>query len=148
MSRHRHPIVLPLIGAALLLALVTASVVRTVPVPSEEEGAFESAPIATDAPLGGVAGGIATDVASGSEERVIRSDVGLRETGERLLGDYASRSDCVLAHAGYLDFYGRTWGCVVLGDGWADVCVVREGGDGNACETTVLHMDARDVPRG
>ena len=33
---------------------------------------------------------------------------------------------CVLVRGGYVDLVGQAWSCVIQGDGWVDICVVRE----------------------
>lgn len=73
------------------------------------------------------------------------SELPLEEEGSRVLEGYRARGDCVLAQAGYLDLAGRVWGCVVQGDGWAEVCLVEEGNDGDGCSVSVVRMDAADV---
>ena len=81
----------------------------------------------------------------GTELATRSSELPLEEEGSRVLERYRSRGDCVLAQAGYLDLTGRVWGCVVQGDGWAEVCLVEDGHDGNGCSVSVVRMDAEDV---
>lgn len=52
---------------------------------------------------------------------------GVEQAAYSLLVTYRDGvTPCVLAQSGYLDLLGNTWGCVIEGDGWVDVCVVRE----------------------
>ena len=55
---------------------------------------------------------------------------------------YEERGDVVLVQAGYLDLLGNTWGCVVAGPGWAEVCVVTRRAEGGS-EVTRLRMEER-----
>ena len=84
----------------------------------------------------------------GSSEHVSeRSELPLADEAQRLLEGYERQGDCVVARAGYLDLVGRTWGCVIQGAGWVELCVVSEVGDGGSA-VSVWRMDAGDVPRG
>ena len=58
-----------------------------------------------------------------------------------LLRAYRRRRDCLPAQCGYLDLYGEAWGCVIQGDGWVDVCVVRGEQEGQKSVLTVVRMD-------
>lgn len=69
----------------------------------------------------------------------------VRDEGAELLEGYADRGNCVLAQSGYLDLLERSWGCVVQGEGWVDICVVQEGPSGEGSTCSVIHMDASDV---
>ena len=69
----------------------------------------------------------------------------IHDEGAELLEGYADRGDCVLAQSGYLDLLGRSWGCVVQGEGWVDICIVQEGLNGEGSTRSVIHMDASDV---
>lgn len=69
--------------------------------------------------------------------RVVARDVGSvhvgcepEEAARGVLSSYRDRGDCLLAWSGELGLLGGAWGCVVHGDGWADVCVVSGSGDG------------------
>ena len=50
----------------------------------------------------------------------------LTEEAQTILVGYRQRKDCVLVRAGYVDLVGQAWSCVIQGDGWVDICVVRE----------------------
>lgn len=67
----------------------------------------------------------------------------LERTASNLLETYRTRGPCVLAQAGYLDLLGNTWGCVIAGDGWVDVCVVR--GAQQASSVRVMRLDRDQV---
>lgn len=58
----------------------------------------------------------------------------------RVLTSYENQ-DAVLVEATYLDLLGNAWGCVILGGGWVDICIVRDGGDG-LCRVEVVTLDA------
>lgn len=68
--------------------------------------------------------------------------VDVPEAGAELLSAYRDRKDCLLVRSGYLDLYGEMWGCVVQGDGWVDVCVLRAEESGAGCAATAVRMDA------
>lgn len=74
-----------------------------------------------------------------------RSDRDVREEASALLTDRREEGDCVLMRAGYLDLFGGTWGCVLQGVGWVEICLVGEEGDG--CVVGVWRMDVGDVAR-
>lgn len=65
----------------------------------------------------------------------------LVEEAQTILAGYRQRGDCVLARAGYVDLLGRAWSCVIQGDGWVDVCVVRETDEGGS-RVSVSRMEA------
>jgi len=67
------------------------------------------------------------------------------DEGTELLEGYADGGDCVLAQSGYLDLLGRSWGCVIQGEGWVDICIVQEGPSGEGSTRSVIHMDATDA---
>ena len=57
--------------------------------------------------------------------------------------DVLAQGDCLLCEAGYLDLQGNVWGCVVQGDGWVEVQVVKSVDGGTGSELSVVHMDAQ-----
>ena len=73
----------------------------------------------------------------GSEVREERYPEEAGVTAQTVLGRYESDGTCLLASAGYLDLFGRVWGCVVEGPGWVDVCVVEETTEGTSVVRTV-----------
>ncbi len=76
-------------------------------------------------------------------ERVSERSVA-REAGE-LLEERRARGDCVLARSGYLDLFGRTWGCVLQGNGWVEICLVSGTGADEGCVVVSWLMSAADV---
>ena len=74
-----------------------------------------------------------------------RSDRDVREEASELLADRREEGDCVLMRAGYLDLFGGTWGCVLQGVDWVEICLVGEEGDG--CVVGVWRMDVDDAVR-
>ena len=103
-----------------------------------------------DADALGVAEGQETVVAgaaAASDVETTSFDLGVAEEGVEVLEEYEARGGCVLAQSGYLDLLGRSWGCVIQGEGWVDICVVQEGRDGEGSTLSVIHMDADDVAR-
>ena len=75
------------------------------------------------------------------------SGLAIREQSEALLANYRERGDCVVARSGWLDLLGKTWGCVIQGEGWVDVCVVQED-EGGGSEVSVMRMDASALSGG
>lgn len=63
---------------------------------------------------------------------------GPEEAARGVLSSYRDRGDCLLAWSGELGLLGGAWGCVVHGDGWADVCVVS--GSGGGADVVVCRM--------
>lgn len=60
-----------------------------------------------------------------------------------LLDAYHAGPTCMLAHEGYLDLSGNSWGCVVQGEGWVDVAVVQTYVDGGSrVSITRMHVGA------
>lgn len=64
--------------------------------------------------------------AGGDGTRSWESERPLTEEAQTILVGYRQRKDCVLVRAGYVDLVGQAWSCVIQGDGWVDICVVRE----------------------
>ena len=67
----------------------------------------------------------------------------LPEAAKDVLARYEAQGDCLLCEAGYLDLQGNVWGCVVQGDGWVEVQVVKSVDGGTGSELSVVHMDAQ-----
>lgn len=65
-------------------------------------------------------------ITGGSGTRSWESERPLTEEAQTILVGYRQRNDCVLVRAGYVDLVGQAWSCVIQGDGWVDICVVRE----------------------
>ena len=58
-------------------------------------------------------------------ERVVDRD--LPDAAAALLAEYGAEPGTLLARSGWLDLVGRVWGCVVMGPGWVDVCLLSDG---------------------
>ena len=70
-----------------------------------------------------------------------KSEQTLEQQAQRLLAGYRDEGRCVLTQAGYIDLAGSVWSCVVTGDGWVDLCVVRATEDGGS-DVSVQRMEA------
>lgn len=137
-------------AAAVALVLVAALAVGV----ASSGGSEEGSPLEPQAAVAGggaaLAPGASGELGSGLG---IGSMGGRRETSARdvaseaaaALAELRDQGDCVLVRAGYLDLSGRVWGCVVQGDGWSEVRVVRESGQGS--EIVTWRLDAADVAR-
>ncbi len=62
-----------------------------------------------------------------------------------LIKRYREQTETTLAHAGWLDLVGRCWGCVVVGPGWVDVCLVS--GTDEACTAQTIRMEVEEWRR-
>lgn len=87
----------------------------------------------------------ASELLSYSRLTNYESERSVVEESADLLEEYEQEGESVVAQAGYLDFLGRTWGCVLQGDGWVEICVVTEADDGDGCSVFIWHMDAEDA---
>lgn len=63
-----------------------------------------------------------------------------QEAQERLMS-YRGDGGCTLECAGYLDLFGNAWGCVVQGDGWVDIVVIRHVAEGT-CSVQTIRLNA------
>jgi len=63
-----------------------------------------------------------------------------REAEKRLIS-YRSEEGCTLECAGYLDLFGNTWGCVVQGDGWVDIVIIRNVAE-QTCSVQTIRLNA------
>ena len=52
----------------------------------------------------------------------------------------------VLARAGYLDMFGSVWSCTVAGDGWVEIVVLSDGGEGG-CKRQCVRMEREQWER-
>lgn len=64
-----------------------------------------------------------------------------QEAGERLAA-YGREDGCSLECAGYLDLYGNAWGCLVQGDGWVEILVIRHA-SGDTCSVQTIRLPLR-----
>ena len=55
-------------------------------------------------------------------------------------GEYRAQGEVVLAHAGWIDLVGRTWGCVVRGPSWSELCLVCEASEGSRVTTVRMEV--------
>lgn len=133
-------------AAPLALGLLMASAV-VLAAPREQEAPDDLGERAEEAlgSIGSTEAPLASGALAAADETSYRSDLTLSGEGERLVGEYRGRGDCVVAQAGYLDLAGSVWGCVMQGEGWVDICVVREDLEGSGCFVVIWHMDADDV---
>jgi len=104
-----------------------------------DEGKAEADP--RGAPVAEGPGGQASDGRGGTSSW--HSDLSLTDQARGMLLAYQERGDCVLAHADYLDLMGRTWGCVVQGEGWVEICLVQEASSGGS-DVHVTELSASD----
>lgn len=100
-------------------------------------------PDGSDASLGvlsgvGNLGGLALSAPSSTSVREV--DLGVVEAAREVLGEYRSQGEVVLAHAGWIDLLGRTWGCVVRGSSWSELCLVCEAGEGSRVTTVRMEV--------
>ena len=59
---------------------------------------------------------------------------------------YRSLENVVLVRAGWLDLLGNTWGCVVSGPGWVELCVVSEL-EPDTSQVKIVRMEAKQWGR-
>lgn len=118
-----------------------ASPIETLP----RTGGASSPPLSDggDANLGvlsgvGNLGGLALSAPSSTSVREV--DLGVVEAAREVLGEYRSQGEVVLAHAGWIDLLGRTWGCVVRGSSWSELCLVCEAGEGSRVTTVRMEV--------
>lgn len=155
---HRgHQLAVALAAALCLALLIAATVIELGPTGDASSGAGVS-----DASTQGgekfsasVSGGedlldSAFDLVGLDNEGPSRSweAASLEEGASRLLDEYAQDNACVLAQSGYLDLQGRVWGCVVTGQGWADICVVKQGGSGETAQVLCWRIDQDSAAQG
>lgn len=68
------------------------------------------------------------------------SPLPLVDEAAEVLRAYRTQGSCVLAQSGFLDLFGRVWSCTVVGDGWVEVQVLTERGEGTDVE--LVRMEA------
>ena len=69
------------------------------------------------------------------------SPLPLEEEAAKRLEGYRSEGTCTLECAGYLDLYGNAWGCLVQGDGWVEILVIRDAAEGS-CSVQTIRLEA------
>ncbi len=101
-----------------------------------------------DANLGGSSGveslgDLAFSAPSSTSVREV--ELGVAETAREVLGEYRSQGEVVLAHAGWIDLVGRTWGCVVRGPSWSELCLVCEASEASeGSRVTTVRMEVAE----
>ena len=109
---------------------------------SESSPAPAVGSLLAEAPVDDEVRGLVAAMDSGAVGQTGRlSELPAAEEAGRVLDEYAAGGDCVVARSGWLDLLGRTWGCVIQGEGWVDVCVVGER-EGGGSEVGVMRMAA------
>ncbi len=153
---RRRRLVLALLACAVVLALPVllgapqaSSPGAASPVSGEAAGE-EATPtvLGGDGPLAlpdAAEGVVEVSLGVSAQASGYESELPLEEEARRCLERYRKEGDCVVSRSGYLDLLGGTWGCVMQGDGWAEVLLVGEAPDGAGSEVVVWHMDAADA---
>ena len=142
-------------GRALPLAVAVALVGLACLVPRAVSGGFarpepEPAPATageaeggSEGDAGAASGGALGGAAEGIGTTVVRRELAPADAAAELLEGYRAEGGCALVCADWLDLFGNTWGCVVSGDGWTDLCLVSGvGDDGEASEVRVTRLEA------
>lgn len=75
-------------------------------------------------------------------ERVVDKD--LPDAAAALLAEYGAEPGTLLARSGWLDLVGRVWGCVVMGPGWVDVCLLSDGQSDGRTRVKTLRMEVSE----
>lgn len=81
------------------------------------------------------------------EEGSIRLEGSVEDVASQLVEERRDAGECLLVHAGYLDFTGRVWGCVLQGNRWVEICLIEEETDGTWCSARIWRMDAGEISR-
>lgn len=75
----------------------------------------------------------------GTSSAVVHAAATVPDEARELLRAYRLQHNCVLAQAGYIDLFGEVWGCVVQGEGWVDIGVVKARGQSD-CELQITRL--------
>lgn len=133
------------LGAVAALAVLAAALgilVRAAGVPAGGEG--EAARVAEEQATAQLpeepemdeeAQALARELLDGAGQATRTCALDVPEASSEVLEGYAARSDCVLRQAAYLGLSGDSWGCVVLGGGWAEICLVVAADEGSEVRT-------------
>lgn len=89
---------------------------------------------------GAVVDTVQSDNPARSTDSVVSQKSIEREAEKRLIS-YRSEEGCTLECAGYLDLFGNTWGCVVQGDGWVDIVIIRNVAE-QTCSVQTIRLNA------
>lgn len=149
-SRGGPASALVLLAAGAMVALVTSTTAVRGVLDHKDESSqgVDLAPEARDSleALGDSEGlPVARDLLDQADAVSHKSELVLEKEASDLLEEYRRRGDCVVAQSGYLDLLGETWGCVMQGEGWVEICLVRRGAEDARSDVAVWHIDAEDV---
>lgn len=81
----------------------------------------------TGSPAGGV----------GRMDSVEFSRLPIEQEAAVRIGRYRESGARSIECPGYLDLFGNAWGCIAHGDGWVEILIVRDAGDGTSSVQTV-----------
>jgi len=65
------------------------------------------------------------------------SELPLVREASRRLEAYRDAGSCSVECAGYLDMLGNVWGCLIQGEGWAEILVIGGEEDGSSTVQTI-----------
>lgn len=125
MERNRRGYQFAVALLALALACVAAAALMR---PSREQAPAEEAPAQE---IAAAAEGLYRTSATELSQQPLEQEAAAR------LAAYRDGGQCRLACAGYLDLHGQAWGCVVAGDGWVEVLVVKAAAEGGSSVQTI-----------
>lgn len=92
----------------------------------------------------------ATAVQAGSNEGVstfahaqFKVADSIEQVAQNLLQHYQEQQNCILAGSGWIDLTGNTWGCLVQGGRWVDVCLVQAADvtEGKYAKVEVIRLE-------
>ena len=137
-SRRKLLLAVAILAAVLVLGLLLKGMDAG---RSEASGSAEEDLSSETAQLLANAGGTFPEDISADEVESYTVDKPLKTASSQLMESYEDRGDCVLLEAQYLDLIGKVWGFSVEGQGWADVCILKETGSGKT-QVEVVHLEA------
>ncbi|MGN0070887.1 MAG: hypothetical protein ACI361_03480 [Atopobiaceae bacterium] len=140
-----------LLGVAVLATITAAFLLRGQSLGTHDEvssGSVEEGSLSDEASriLAGSGRTLPEDVSS-EDTQSYTVDKPLKTVSSQLMESYEDRGDCVLLEAQYLDLLGKVWGFSVEGQGWADVCILKETGSGKT-EVEIIHLAAAEGADG
>ena len=121
--------------AAIVLALLLCAVAAAGR--SSDEGFEADAPAAMPG-VGGEQG--ASRIRRVEDTAYVHEN--LQDAASEQLCTYRDMRSCTLACSGYLDLYGNAWGCIVQGDGWTEIAVIKAIDEGT-CSIQTIRLDIR-----